>query len=112
MLGLFTLPDAKEQFATPVGFLEGQAEHFFCDLLFYYDDPHTIYSNWPKDTWAAIEAHQVKPGMSELQSRMAIGMKAHPDGQVEGSRTVDYDVNGKHTVVTYRGNHATAIQNQ
>ena len=109
---VFTLPDGKEQFATPVGFLEGPSEHFFCDLLFYYDDPHTIYSNWPKDTWTAIDAHQVKPGMSELQSRMAIGMKAHPDGQVEGSRTVDYDVNGKHTVVTYRGNHATAIQNQ
>jgi hypothetical protein len=43
---------------------------------------------------------------------MAIGMKAHPDGQVEGSRTVDYDMNGKHTIVTYRGNHATDIKNQ
>jgi hypothetical protein len=109
---VFTLGDAKEQFATPVGFTQGQEEHYFCDLLFYYDDPHTIYSNWPKDTWAAINAHQVKPGMSELQTRMAIGMKAHPDGQVEGSRTVDYDMNGKHTIVTYRGNHATDIKNQ
>ncbi len=109
---VFTLPDRSEQFATAVGFLQGQEEHYFCDLLFYYDDPHTIYSNWPKDTWAAIDAHQVKPGMSELQTRMAIGMKAHPDGQVEGSRTVDYDVNGKHYVVTYRGNHATNIQSQ
>ena len=109
---VFALPDGAEQFATPVGFMQGQDEHYFCDLLFYYDDPHTIYSNWPKDTWAAIDAHQVKPGMSELQTRMAIGMKAHPDGQVEGSRTVDYDVNGKHYVVTYRGNQATKIQNQ
>ena len=109
---VFTLPDGKEQFATPVGFLQGQTEHYYCDLLFYYDDPHTIYSNWPKDTWAAIDAHQVKQGMSELQTRMAIGMKAHPDGQLEGSRTVDYDVNGKHTIVTYRGNHATNIQSQ
>jgi hypothetical protein len=109
---VFTLPDGKEQFATPVGFLQGNGEHYYCDLLFYYDDPHTIYSNWPKDTWAAIDAHQVKPGMSELQTRMAIGMKAHPDGQAEGSRTVDYDVNGKHYVVTYRGNHATDIQSQ
>lgn len=109
---VFTQPDGGEQFATPVGFLQGQDEHYFCDLLFYYDDPHTIYSNWPKDTWSAIDAHQVKPGMSELQTRMAIGMKANPDGQVEGSRTVDYDMNGKHYVVTYRGNHATNIQSQ
>lgn len=109
---VFAQPDGGEQFATPVGFLKGQDEHYFCDLLFYYDDPHTIYSNWPKDTWSAIDAHQVKPGMSELQTRMAIGMKANPDGQVEGSRTVDYDMNGKHYVVTYRGNHATNIQSQ
>ena len=109
---VFTLPDGKQQFATPVGFLQGTREHYYCDLLFYYDDPHTIYSNWPRDTWTAIDAHQVKPGMSELETRMAIGMKAHPDGQVEGSRTVDYDVNGKHDIVTYRGNRATDIQSQ
>jgi hypothetical protein len=109
---VFTLPDGKEQFATPVGFLDGQSEHYYSDLLLYYDDPHTIYTNWPKDAWTTIDAHQVKQGMSELQTRMAIGSKAHPDGQEEGNRTVDYDVNGKHYVITYRGNHATSIQNQ
>lgn len=109
---VFSLPGQTETFATPVGFLQGSDEHYFCDLLFYYDDPHTIYSNWPKDAWAAIDAHQVKPGMSELETRMAIGMKAHPDGQIEGNRSVDYDVNGKHYVVTYRDNHATNIQSQ
>ena len=107
---VFTLPDREDQFATPVGFLQGREEHYFCDLLFYYDDPHAIYSNWPKDTWTTIDAHEIKPGMSELQTRMAIGMKASPDGQLEGSRTVDYDMNGKHYLVTYRGNHATTIQ--
>lgn len=109
---VFTLPGQTEQFATPVGFMQGNDEHYFCDLLFYYDDPHTIYSHWPKDVWAAIDAHQVKPGMSELQTRMAIGMKANPDGQNEGSRSVDYDVNGKHYVVAYRDNRAISIQSQ
>ncbi len=113
---VFTLPAGpngeagKGEFATPVGFLDGPDEHYFCDLLFYYDDPHKIYSNWPKDTWTAIDAHQVKPGMSELQTRMAIGMKMHPDGQTEGNRTVDYEVNGKHVSVTFRGNHATSVE--
>ncbi len=109
---VFALPGGKDRFATPVGFLEGAEEHYYCDLLFYYDDPHTIYGNWPREMWAAVDAHQVKTGMSELQTRMAIGMKAHPDGQVEGSRTVDYDVNGKHYTISYRDNHATAIQSQ
>jgi len=34
------------------------------DILFFYDDPHMIYDHWSKDVWAAIDAHQVKPGMS------------------------------------------------
>jgi hypothetical protein len=110
---VFALPDGKDLFATPVGFTSGPIEeHYYDDMLFYYDDPHTIYSNWPKDMWQAIDAHQVKQGMSELQTRTAIGMRAQPDGQIEGSRTVDYDVNGKHVVVSYSHDKATSIQSQ
>jgi hypothetical protein len=110
---VFSLPGHKDLFAVPVGFMSGPIEeHYYDDMLFYYDDPHSIYSNWPKDVWTAVDAHQVKPGMSELQTRTAIGMRAQPDGQIEGDRTVDYDVNGKHTVITYRHDKATTIQNQ
>lgn len=112
-LVVFAMPDGKDLFATPVGFMSGPLEeHYYDDMLFYYDDPHIIYSNWPKDVWQAVDAHQVKQGMSELQTRTAIGMRAQPDGQIEGDRTVDYDVNGKHTVVTYRHDKATSIQTQ
>ncbi len=110
---VFTLPGDKDLYATPVGYMEGsREEHYYDDMLLYYDDPHTIYSNWPKDVWAAIDAHQVKAGMSELQTRTAIGMRAQPDGDKEGDRSVDYDVKGKHIVVTYRNNKAATVQNQ
>jgi hypothetical protein len=110
VLLVFTLPDGKDEFATPVGAIEGaQSEEYYCDLLFYYDDPHTIYSNWPKDVWAAIDAHQVKLGFSELETRMAIGQRIQPSTQSEGDRTVDYNVNGKHYQITYEHNHATSI---
>jgi hypothetical protein len=110
---VFSLPGEKNLFATPVGFMSGPIEeHYYDDMLFYYDDPHKIYSNWSKEMWSAIDSHQVKPGMSELQTRTAIGMRAQPDGQIEGSRTVDYDVNGKHIVVTYRNDKATSIQDK
>jgi hypothetical protein len=111
-LVVFTLPGDKAQYATPVGALEGQEEQYFDDLLFFYDDPHTIYSHWPKDVWAAVDAHQVKPGFSEMQARTAIGSKAQYDGQTEGDRTVDYDVNGKHIKVTFSHNKATKIEGQ
>jgi hypothetical protein len=62
--------------------------------------------------WAAIDAHQAKPGMSEFETRMAIGQKMQTDGSCEGNRTVTCDENGKHWSITYQNNHATAIKNE
>ena len=111
VFAVFTLPGKPDTYATPVGAAQGTEESYFTDLLFFYDDPHTIYDNWPKDVWAEVDAHQVKPGMSELETRMAIGQKIQPDGQTEGDRTVTYDQDGRHWTVTYVKNRATEIKN-
>lgn len=108
---VFSLPGSTSLDASPIGVIQGSQEAYFCDMLFYYDDPHTIYSNWPKDVWAAIDAHQVKPGMSELETRMAIGQKMQFNGGTEGNRTVTYDQGGKKWTVTFAHNHATTIKN-
>ena len=107
---VFALPGKPDLYATPIGYMQGSEEGYYTDILFYYDDPHTIYDNWPKDVWAAIDAHQVKQGMSELETRMSIGQKMHSDGSTEGDRTVTYDQDGKHWTITYANNRATTIQ--
>jgi hypothetical protein len=104
------MPGKTGQFATPIGAIQGSEEHYYSNVLFFYDDPHKIYEHWPKDVWAAVDAHQVKAGMSELQTRMAIGQKMHPDGETEGDRTVTYDQDGKHWTVTFVKNRATSVQ--
>jgi len=109
---VFALPGAPDLFATPIGYIQGDQEAYYTDLLFYYDDPHTIYSHWPKEIWTAVDAHQVQLGMSELETRLSIGQKMHPDGDSEGNRTVTYDQNGKHYTITYRKNRATAIKTE
>ena len=43
------LPGDTKEYATPVGSMEGNEEQYYSDLLYFYDDPHTIYSNWSKD---------------------------------------------------------------
>jgi hypothetical protein len=111
-LAVFALPGQTGLFATPIGDMEGSEEEYFCDVLFFYDDPHTIYDHWPKDVWAAIDARQVKMGMSELETRMAIGQKIETDGSTEGDRTVTYDQAGKHWTVTYVNNKATAVKSE
>jgi hypothetical protein len=109
---VFTIPDDTNQYAVAVGALEGQQEQYFDDLLFFYDDPHTIYSHWPQDTWDAIAAHQPKQSMNELQTSLALGMNITVDSQNKGNRTVTYDVNGKKTNVTFANDKATTIQAQ
>jgi hypothetical protein len=112
VFAVFALPGKEGMFATPIGAIQGEQEAYFPDLLFYYDDPHTIYDHWPKDVWTALDAHQVKPGMSELETRMAIGQKMHPDGDKEGDRTVTYDQDGKKWTITYVKNRATVIKSE
>lgn len=109
---VFALPGNATLYATPIGFMQGNEEAYYCDVLFFYDDPRTIYDHWPQDVWAAIDAHQVKPGMSEAQTRMAVGQKMQPDGDKEGERTVIYDQAGKHWTVTFVKNQATQIKSE
>jgi hypothetical protein len=110
VFAVFAFPGNSDLYATPIGAIQGNNEAYYCDILFYYDDPHTIFDNWPKEVWTAIDAHQVKPGMSELETRMSIGSNVQPDGQSEGDRTVTYDQAGKNWTITYVHNHATTIQ--
>jgi len=109
---IFTLPSDKSEYATPVGALEGTEEQYYSDLLFFYDDPHSIYTHWPTDVWTAVDAHRAKEGMNELQTRMALGQKIQTDNpRSEGNRTVTYDLNGKKWTVTFVKDRATRVQN-
>jgi hypothetical protein len=110
VFAVFALPGQSRLFALPIGVIDGDDEAYYCDVLFFYDDPHTIYDNWSKDTWAAIDAHQVKPGMSELQTRLAIGQNMHPSSSQQGNRTIAFNQASKHWTVTFVDNRATTIQ--
>jgi hypothetical protein len=110
VFAVFALPGSTSLYATAIGAIDDSQEEYFSDILFFYDDPHTIYDNWPKNVWAAIDAHQVLPGMSELQTRMSIGQKTQSDSSSEGNRTVTYDQSGKKWTVTFVDNKATTIK--
>lgn len=110
VFAIFALPGSASLYATAIGVMDAGQEQYFSDILFFYDDPHTIYDNWPRNVWVAIDAHQVLPGMSELQTRMSIGQKTQSDSSSEGNRTVTYDQAGKTWTVTFVDNKATTIK--
>ena len=106
---VFALPHSPDLYATVIGAIDGSQEEYFCDVLFYYDDPHTIYDNWSKNIWAAVDAHQVIPGMNELQTRMSIGQDQHVESAGEGTRTITYNQAFKKWTITFVDNKATTI---
>ena len=110
---IFSLPSSPDLYATVIGAIDGSQEEYFCDVLFYYDDPHTIYDNWPKNIWTAVDAHQVIPGMNELQTRMSIGQDQdvqHVDSSGPGTRTITYNQAGKKWTITFVDNKISKIQ--
>ena len=109
---VFTLPksdDPAKEFAAPVGYREGTTYTFLTDEIFFYDDPHTLYSHWTPDQWAAIDAHTVIPGMNERQVELSLGQVSKSESQDYGNRTVNFDHQGHPVDVTFAKNRATTI---
>ncbi len=103
-------PGDPGDYAVPMGEVEGGSEEFRMDDLLYYDDPHKLYSHWPANVWQAIDQHQVRPGMSEMQTMMSVGQVAQSDSSAYGNRTVTYTAGDRKITVTFVGDKATEVQ--
>lgn len=103
-------PDAiAGTFAAPIGYAQGEDEKLLTDLLFYYDDPKTIYAHWPQPVWEAIQKHTPRVGMSENQAQMAAGILIESDSITLGNRTVTYHEGAKKWTVTFSKGVATNV---
>lgn len=107
---VFKMPNDPKEYATAIGFIKGSDSTYFCDQIFYYDDPHQMYSFWGPEVWAAVDRHQPIAGMNELQTAMALGIIQQSESSDIGNRTVDYDAGGKKWSVTFKNDKATAIK--
>jgi hypothetical protein len=97
-------------FATTIGTNQGD-DYSFPNIneMFFYDDPHELYKHWPQDVWSAIDQHQVKPGMSELQASFAVGGAGASDSDKMGERTIEFANAGNPVTVTFEKNKATKV---
>lgn len=96
-----------KSYAFSVGSESGGDYHIYSDDMLFNQDPHELYKHWPSDVWSAIESHQVKPGMNELQASFAIGMGVP---QSSGSdKTVKYPNGGKPVTVMYSEGKAVKV---
>jgi hypothetical protein len=101
----------QHEYAVPIGFeSEGEQYKIYSDEMFFVEDPHDLYKHWPGDVWQAIEQHEVKQGMNELQADFAVGMGVPDAGAASDDKTVRYPNGGKPLVVTYRDGKAAEIK--
>ena len=109
VFAVFKTPDDPKEYATAIGTIKGTDETYYCDQMFYYDDPHNLYKHWPQDVWQAVDQHQPKPGMNELQVAMALGTIQQSQSSDYGNRTVTYDAGGKKWAVSFVKDKATTV---
>jgi hypothetical protein len=109
VFAVFKMPGDAKQYATAIGTIKGTDETYYCDQIFYYDDPHQMYKHWPADVWQAVDQHQPKAGMNELQVSMALGTIQQSESSEYGNRTVTYDAGGKKWAVSFVKDKATTV---
>ena len=99
----------EKSYAVPIGVEAEEQLKIYSDEMFYIEDPHQLYKHWPPDVWQAVDQHEVKPGMNELQAVFAIGMGI-PDPGSSDEKTVRYPNGGKPLVIEYRDGKAVEIK--
>jgi hypothetical protein len=97
-------------YAFSIGSIKGTDYKFYSDDMLFIQDPHELYKHWPADVWDAIDKHQVKAGMSELQADFAVGLGIPERSGEPGDRTVNYPNGGNPLSVTYRDDKAVVIK--
>jgi len=100
---------AGGEVAVPIGSTRNGDFHLNVNDVFYIQDPHQLYSHWSAETWKAVEAHQAKPGMNELQVNFALGVPQSNSGGDYGERTLQYANGGSPFNVSFSNNKATEI---
>lgn len=100
----------SKSYAFPIGSLKNGNYQIYSDEMLYIQDPHELYKHWPPDVWQAIDQHQVKPGMNELQADFAIGMGIPERSNDAEIKIVNYPNGGKPLSVTFRDGKAAEIK--
>jgi len=108
MMAIFQ-KDGKS-YGVPIGFESDGQYKIYSDEIFFIEDPHELYKHWPPDVWQAVEQHEVKPGMNEMQADFAVGMGVPDSGNSSSEKTVRYPNGGKPLVIVYRDGRAVEVK--
>jgi hypothetical protein len=99
-----------KRYAFSIGVEDKGTAEIYSDEMLFIQDPHELYKHWPADVWTAVDTHQVKPGMNELQASFAIGMGIPEGSGRTNPKVVNYPNKGHPVTVTYTDGKATEVK--
>jgi len=99
-----------KRYAFPIGVDDNGGYKIYSDDILFIQDPHQLYQHWPADVWKAIDNHEVKPGMNEMQAFFAIGVGSPEGTGTSNPRIVDFPNNGHPLRITFTNGKTTEIQ--
>ena len=99
-----------KSYAFSIGVDDNGTQHIYSDDMLFVQDPHELYKHWPADVWNAIERHEVKPGMNELQASFALGVGIPEGSGSSNPRIVNYPNDGHPVKVTFENGKATEVR--
>jgi len=97
-------------YAVSIGSMAGGSYSIYSDDYFFLQDPHELYKHWPPEIWQAIDQHQVKPGMNQLQVDFAVGMGALDRASDTAVQIAHYPNGGKPLTIVYRAGKVAEIR--
>ena len=99
----------SQRYAFSLGYGNDGDYKILADDILYYQDPHQLYQHWPQEVWNAIERHEARSGMNELQVQFAIGVGAL-ESYGGSQRVLRYDNGGKPLRVIFVDGKAENVQ--
>jgi len=97
-------------YATPIGTEKDGDFKFWANDMLFIEDMHQLYKHWSADVWQAVDQHQVKAGMNELQADFALGIGLLETGSDATDRTLDYPNGGKPMKISFRNGKAVEVK--
>ena len=99
-----------KRYAFSIGVEDNGSYSIYSDEILFVQDPHELYKHWPADVWKAVDNHQVKAGMNELQASFAVGVGVPEGSGASNPKVVSYPRNGHPLTVTFTDGKAADVK--
>jgi len=107
---LAVFDEAGKTYATAIGAEKDGFYNFWVNDMLFFEDPHGLSKHWPGEVWQAIDQHQAKPGMNEIQADFALGIGLLESGSDSSHRTLKYPNGGKPVRISFHNGRAVEVK--